>query len=171
VAQALTPLLLAAALVLCAAGVMKLRDLAAVTSALAMLGLPARPVAARALGAGEIVVGLWAALDPTRLNCALLGALYAAFAIVALVLARRQATCGCFGAHDTPASAVQSLLSATLAAVALFSVAAEPRGLRWILQRAPGTAAGLLIGVAGVAYGAVLVYTELPRAWSAWSAS
>ncbi len=169
-AEALTPLVLAAALVLCAAGVAKLRDPAAVTAALAMLGLPAGPAAARVLGAGEIAVGLWAALAPTRLSCALLGAVYGAFAIVALVLARRRATCGCFGAHDTPASVVQSLLSAGLAAVALVAAAAEPRGLDWLFHQPPGTATGLLIGTAGIVYGAVLVYTQLPRAWSAWSA-
>jgi Methylamine utilisation protein MauE len=171
VTEALTPLLLAAAVVLCAAGVAKLGDPSAVTSALAMLGLPARAGAARALGGGEIAIGVWAALHPTRLSCALLGVVYATLSIVALMLARRRATCGCFGTHDTPASGIQSLLSAALAAVALISAAAEPPGLHWILGQAPGTAAGLIIGTAGVVYGAVLVYTELPRAWSAWSAS
>jgi len=36
--------------------------------------------------------------------------------VLALLLARRRAACGCFGEGDFPASPVQALLSAVLAA-------------------------------------------------------
>ncbi len=169
-APALTPLLLAAAAVLCAAGLTKLREPGEVTAALDTLGLPARLAAAAALGSGEIALGLWVAVSPTRLACALLGLAYASFAVVALVLARRRAACGCFGADEAPASSAGSLISVALAAVGLLAAGAEPLGLRWILERPPGTAVAVLVGTAGLAYALVLAYTQLPRAWAAWSA-
>jgi uncharacterized membrane protein YphA (DoxX/SURF4 family) len=171
VAEALTPLLLAAAVVLAAAGVMKLRDSDGVRAALRVLGLPAGRGTARGLGIGEIALGIWVAVAPTRAGCALLAAVYAAFAVVAVVLVRHRASCGCFGTDDAPASGFQSLLSAALAVVAALSVIALPHGAGWLLRQPAGTAFALAVGTAGVAYAIVMAYTLVPRAWSAWSAT
>ncbi len=170
-AEVLTPLLLAAALVLCVAGAMKLRDPDGVTAMLGVLGLPGGRRTARALGVGEIVLGIWVALAPTRAGCAAVAGAYIAFTAVSLVLARRHAACGCFGADDAPASGFQSSLSAALACIAGLALVASPRGTQWMLQQPAGTAVALLIGTAGVAYAIVIAYTLFPRAWSAWSAS
>lgn len=87
-----------------------------------------------------------------------------------MALARRHAACGCFGESESPASVAQAILSLALALVALAAAAvALPHGLGWVLGRAPVPAATLLLGTAGAAYGAVLAYTEVPRAWAAWS--
>jgi hypothetical protein len=169
-AQALTPPFLVAAFVLCVAGVAKLRAPATATRALAVLGLPARSGLVRALAAGEVALGLWCVASPGRLAAGAMACLYALFAGLALVLGRRQASCGCFGDGEVPASAAQSILSAVLSLVALAAILSVPHGLHWVLQRPALYAALLVVGTAGAVYGTVLAYTEMPLAWGSWSA-
>ena len=94
---------------------------------------------------------------------------YAIFAVVALLLARRQASCGCFGEDRTPASALQSMLSAAFAGVALAAALVGAHGLSWVIGHGPAAAGTLLVGIAGAVYATAIAYTELPAAWSAWS--
>jgi hypothetical protein len=89
---------------------------------------------------------------------------YAGFCVVSRWLARRGASCGCFGERDAPASRAHALVSAALALVAGAAAAAPPHGAGWILARPV-----LLTAVAAAAYATVLAYTDLPLAWSAWS--
>jgi hypothetical protein len=88
---------------------------------------------------------------------------------VAAVLAGRRASCGCFGEDQTPVSAGHWIASLVLGAVALGAAVAGSHGLGWVLGRPASTAAVLLLGIAGALYATVLVYTAVPRAWSAWS--
>jgi hypothetical protein len=171
-AQALTPPFLLAALVLCVAGAAKLRSPAAAVRALAALGLArgARAGLVRAFAVGELALGAWCLLAPARLAAGALACLYAIFSGLALLLARRRSSCGCFGEGDGPASIVQSLLSAALALVALAALLSMPHGLGWLLQRPPTIATVSILGIAGSVYGTVLAYTELPLAWASWSA-
>jgi hypothetical protein len=155
VSEALTAPFATAALVLCVAGIGKLRSHASggwVALALVELG-----------------VGAWCVLAPGRVAAAALASTYALLAIGALVLARRREACGCFGDHEAPASIAQSVLSATLALVALAAVISTPHGITWVLQRSALTATTLILGTAAAAYGAVLAYTQFPRAWGSWS--
>jgi hypothetical protein len=87
--------------------------------------------------------------------------------VLALLLARRRAACGCFGEDDFPASRAQALLSAVLAVASAAAAVWPPHGL---LDRPAGQAVVLMIGIAASAYATVLAYTQLPAAWSAWSA-
>jgi hypothetical protein len=91
--------------------------------------------------------------------------MYAAFAVVALVLLRHRSECGCFGESEAPASRLQGVLNVMLMTISLAAAVGQPHGLRWIVGQPV-----LLLGIAGSAFGIVLAYTELPRAWSAWSA-
>jgi uncharacterized membrane protein YphA (DoxX/SURF4 family) len=168
--QALTPPFLVAGLVLCVAGAAKLRSPAAATRALAALGLPARAALVRAFSVCELVLGLWCVADPGPLTAGLMACLYALFAALTFVLARRRASCGCFGDGEVPASSGQSILSGALSLVALAGMLSVPHSLHWVLQRPPIDAAILIIGIAGSVYGIVLAYTEAPLAWRAWSA-
>jgi hypothetical protein len=96
--------------------------------------------------------------------------LYAGFCGFSLLLARRHAACGCFGEGDAPASAVQSVLSAVLAGVAVVAAFAGVHGLGWAIgSGAAGPGVVVAVGIAAAAYCTVAVYTELPRAWAAWS--
>jgi hypothetical protein len=169
VSQALTPLLATAALVLCVAGVAKLRAPGGAVRALSVIGLPGGPVVIRGLGGAELALGIATVIHPGRAQAAAIAALYAVFAVVALVLTRRDSSCGCFGADERPASVIQSVLSAALAAIALAAVLAPAHGIGWMLARPVVPAAVLVLGVAGAAYAMVIGYTELPAAWGSWS--
>ena len=152
--QALTPPFLVAALVLCVAGVAKLR---------------ASRRAMGALGFGEVALGAACLVHPTRPLALALSVVYASFTAVAVVLRRRRLACGCFGENDFPVSLAHVIASGLLGSLALAAAIAEPRGLGWLAGGSAAVAAVLLIGVAGAAYAAVLVYTAAPRAWATWS--
>lgn len=166
-AEVLTAPVAVAALVLIVAGVAKLRAPAPAVGALRELGLPAAALPIRALAMGEIVLGVWALVAPTGVAAIALACCYAAFAVLALLLARRRAGCGCFGEGDFPASRAQALLSAVLAVASAAAAVSPPHGL---LDRPAGQAVVLVIGIAAAAYATVLAYTQLAAAWSAWSA-
>ena len=169
-ADALTPPLLVAAVVLAIAGFAKLRAPSGAMRALQSLGLPASPVLVRAFAVGEVALATWALIHPSRLVVAALAAAYASFALISTALARRHASCGCFGAASPPASAAQASISATFAAVALVSATAPSlHGFAWLLDRPAWTALVLVLASAGSAYGAVVAYVAVPSAWSAWS--
>ncbi|HWF35255.1 MAG TPA: MauE/DoxX family redox-associated membrane protein [Solirubrobacteraceae bacterium] len=167
-AAILTSPIAVAALVLATAGVAKLRAPAAARHALAAAGLSVPRGALRLVAAVEVGLALLVLLAPARATCALLAAMYAALAIVAGVLARRGAACGCFGGDDAPTTRAHVGLSAALALAAAGGVVWPPHGVDWLLERAPGVAAPLALGIAGAAYATVLAYTLLPAAWSAW---
>jgi hypothetical protein len=152
---ALAPPFIVASLVLCVAGVMKLRS-------------STGPM--RALGVGEVALGIACAVDPTRPLAVALAVLFASFTAVAAVLRRRRLACGCFGENDFPVSLAHVIASELLGTLALAAAVAGPRGLGWVFGQPPATAAALLIGISGAAYAVVLVYTVVPRAWTAWSA-
>jgi len=170
VAQALTPPMLLAAAVLCAAGLAKLRSPAAALSAFAVLDLPANPTLVRALAMFELAIGAWCALRPSGPAAIAAAVLYAGFAGAAALLARRRSSCGCFGDDHSPASAWQSVLSGVLALTAVAAYLSSAHGLGWVLGLPAAQAAALLIGIVGATYATVLAYTELPQAWSSWSA-
>jgi hypothetical protein len=165
---ALAPPFILAALVLCAAGALKLRSPAGAAGALRALGLPGRPWLVRGLALGELALGIACAAYPTRALAAVLALLYALFGAVAAVLMRRRVACGCFGDNDLPVSLAHVIASELLGTLALAAVAAPPHGLAWVLARPATQAAALLIGIAGAVYATVLAYTVVPRAWAAW---
>jgi hypothetical protein len=168
-AEVLTPPLLIAAAVLGAAGMVKLHSQAAAAQAFAQLGLPPSRWLVRALALVELALAGWCAIHPSRPATGALAALYTAFAGAAVLLAQRRSACGCFGERDVPASVWQSIISAALALAAILATIAPAHGLPWLLDQTAPTAAVTTIGILGAAYAAILAYTELPRAWHAWS--
>ena len=128
------------------------------------------PGAIRILALGEVALGAVCVLHPTRSFAVALAVVYGLFAAVAVRLRRDRVACGCFGDDDLPVSLPHVIASELLGALALAAALTGPRGLGWLLGHSAATAAALLIGVAGAAYGTVLVYTELSAAWNAWSA-
>jgi hypothetical protein len=158
-----------AALVLGLAGGAKLRSPDPAARAAVTLGLPARRWLVRALAVSEIALAVWCLAAPAVLPAAVLGAAYAGFAGIAALLARRQSACGCFGTDDAPATVAHWLLSALLAVVCAGAARWTPHGLLWVLTRHPAVSGVLAIAVAGAGYAVVVVYSQLPAAWSAWS--
>lgn len=163
--EALAPPFLVASLVLCIAGVSKLR---APETAAAALGL--QPWMVRVLAAGELVLGAVCALHPTRAGAVVLALVYSVFAAVAVRLRRRRVACGCFGDNGLPVSLAHVIASELMAAMAAaVALSTTPHGLGWLASQAGLRGGALVVGVAGAAYAVVLVYTAVPRAWSAWS--
>jgi hypothetical protein len=164
VSEALVPPFLIAALVLCVAGLSKLR---APARAAAALHTPAPAV--RALALGDVALGVACVVHPTRALAVALAALYALFAAVAVKLRRDRVACGCFGDSDLPVSQAHVLASELLAIVVAAAAFALPRGLPWVAGQSALTAGVLAVGIASASYATVLVYTAVPRAWGAWS--
>jgi hypothetical protein len=163
-ANALTVPHAVAALVLCVAGLAKLRAPAAAARAVGFA-----PHLIRAFATFELALGAWALVTASPASSALMAALYAGFTALTVALWRRGASCGCFGSERAPASPIQSLLSAALALAAAACVAAGPHAVGWILGRPPGTVTVLVLGLTGAVYGTVLAYSELPLLWRSWS--
>lgn len=159
----------AAALVLCVAGVAKLRSPQAASSALSSLGVGAGAGRVRALGALEVTLGCYSLIAPGAVVAAIMAAAYTVFAVVARLLVSRRASCGCFGESELPASTAQSLLSTVLAALCVLAAVRAPSSFLWMLARPAGLAAALVVALAGCAYAIVVAYTLLPSAWAAWS--
>jgi hypothetical protein len=151
---ALVPPFVIASLLLCVAGVMKLRSSGG---------------AMRALGVGEVALGVACAVHPTRALAAALALTYMSFAAVAVILRRRRMACGCFGDNDFPVSLAHVIASELLGTLGLAAALAGPHGLGWVLSQPAPQAAALLIGIAGAVYATMLVYTLAPRAWLQWS--
>jgi hypothetical protein len=162
--------MLVGALLLVAAGAMKLRAPEAAARAARTLGISAASAQlVRLFATVEVALGVACAVNPIRPLAAAVGVTYTAFAVIAALLARQQAACGCFGEDHTPASSAQSAFSVALAAMAFAAAIWGAHGLPYVLGQSPLEAAATLIGLCGAVYALALAYTELPRAWSAWS--
>jgi hypothetical protein len=170
--EALTAPFLLAAAILLVAGVAKLRAPAGGVRALLTLGVPSRAAYVRGFALAEIALGADCVLAPTEAAALALAVLYGLFAVLTVLLARQQASCGCFGEGqgDSPASPAQSMLSGGLGLVAAASALHAPYSLGWVLAQPAPTAAALTLGLVGSVYAGVIAYTQLPRAWGAWSA-
>ena len=162
-ASALAIPLLVAALVLCVAGVAKLRSPTAAARAVG-----ADPRLVRLFATGELTLGIAVIVVGGPVLALALAVLYGGFAVLTLRLARTGDACGCFGAPENPASPVQSALSALLAVVCAVAAAGSAHDLGWILGRPAGAVIVLGWGTAGAVYGIVLAYSELPQLWGSW---
>lgn len=163
----------AAALLLAAAGLAKLRRPAPTRSALAAAGVPgaqrlSAKTANRLSGAVELAVAVLALLAGGRIAAALIAA---AFAVLALLSARMMRIesgqdCGCF-ARPVAVSHWHTAvnLGCMLAGLAALLAPAEP--LLHQFGASPGTASALLLAAAVLAYLAFLTMTALPELMSA----
>lgn len=112
---------LAAVALLGAAGALKLVRPSTTAKALRELGLPASPTLVRAGALAELIIAAGALVGGGRPFAILVAVSYAAFAGFVLAALRRGtplSTCGCFGAPDTPPTAVHLFLNLAAAGVA-----------------------------------------------------
>lgn len=150
---------LAAALLLAGAGAAKLRAPQPAAAMLRRARLASlRPgrsrILIRTVGVAELGIGLAACVTGGRVAAALLGCCYVAFLIVAVRLLRggHRASCGCFGATDSPVGAGHLVVNLVGIATASATVA-----------RPTGAVGGLLdderlAGVVGVGQAVLLAY-------------
>jgi len=156
----------ALAMVLVVSGVLKVRDPESAIPMLAAVGLPVGRAAVYAVSLAEILVGAVALVIGGPVATAALALLYAAFAVVSLVLLRSGDTvsCGCFGQRSAPMTPLHVGVNALAAVVASAAAALGAPGLyattddRSLVVVALATLAavllaavivGLLTGVAG----------------------
>jgi hypothetical protein len=170
VAQALAGPFLIAALTLCAAGVAKLRSPGPAADALTAARLPGSAIVIRGFAAGELALGVFAAVTAEAGAAAALAVVYTGFAVLVLILRRQEASCGCFGTTGAPASRSQAVISAVLALVSAAAAASGTHGVSWILGRSPVIAMTLVLGIGSAVFATVVAYSELPAAWKAWTA-
>lgn len=150
---------LAAALLLVGAGVAKLRtpDQAA-TMVRGAWWTSLRSGAARLLvrvgGAVELGVGAAVVVTGGRIAAALLGCCYLGFLTVAVRLVRRgqRASCGCFGATDSPVGVSHLVLNTGAVSVAVAAIVRPPGAVGGLVRD------GVLTGVVGLGQAVLLAY-------------
>jgi hypothetical protein len=154
-APATAPLLIGCVL-LVVAGVGKLRRPADTVGALRSVGVRLPAAIVRAAGAGEIALGVAAAVTGARLLAAVVALAYAGFAGFVVVALRRDgalSSCGCLGRPDTPPTVSHVVVTLALA----IGAAAAAYG------------GGGLDGWSGSARDPVLLGLAALAAWLAWA--
>lgn len=149
--------LVSVAVLLMAAGLIKLRRPGPTQRALVLAGLPTNTAVVRLLGSVELVVGGTAALAGGRglrgAAAAAAALLFAGFAVF-LVAARRRggplASCGCFGTPDTPVTATHLVLDGLASATAALGAVRGTPGLPAAVAAHPAYAPALIVAVAGL---------------------
>ncbi|HEX2850800.1 MAG TPA: MauE/DoxX family redox-associated membrane protein [Acidimicrobiales bacterium] len=163
---------LAAAVLLLAAGALKVARPHSTGVALRRAGLGVPDAAVRAGAAVEVAVAV-AAMAGLRTGAVLIAASYLGFAgFVAAGLRRGSpvSSCGCFGEIDAPPTVAHLVLNVA-AALAAVAGAARPVSVAGVLHGQPlaGMPFAALVGV--LAYGGYLVMAVLPRTVAAGDAA
>lgn len=159
----------AAAALLLAAGVVKLRRPEPTAEALAG-GLPGRHLLVRALGLVEVGIGAGCFVRPGFLAPAL-ALLYASFAVfVGHVLARGLPlrSCGCLGETETEPSRAHVAVTVTAALAGALAALVVPPTPAELLGDTPVAGALFFVTVATACYLAFLVLVSLPDAFGAY---
>ena len=148
------------------AGGLKIVRPAPTSGALRAMGLPSVPMLVRAMGLGELLIGVSAAVTFARPLLVLLASAYLAFAaFVAAALGRSTPlqSCGCFGQTDTPPSAVHLGLNLAAAITAFAAALSGTPALGTTIADQPWNAVpfALLVGIC--VYLCVLIATVLPQ--------
>jgi len=158
-----------AAVVLAAAGAVKVLRPGAAAPTMQALRLPAGPVGVRALGVAEFAVAVGVVAGGT-VAPALLAVTYLALAVVAERLRRLPAKaggCGCFGRSDAPVGLLHVAVDAGCAAVAAAAAIAGLPSVAAALPGLPAGGAGHLVLVAAGAAAVIALLTVLPETLAA----
>jgi hypothetical protein len=163
--QALSGLVIVLTALLACAGVFKVARPALTAGALRAMRLPSRLGVVRALGIGEIVLGLATLVTGARPLLALSAAAYlgfAGFVAAALVSGAPLQSCGCFGQRETPPSAVHLGFNLVAAATLLVAAAGNLPEPADVLADQPWHGAPFVFLTATSLALAYLVLTALP---------
>ena len=163
---------LAAALLLVAAGLAKLRRPAGTAIALRRAGLPVPEWVVRAGAGAEVAAGCWA-FTSARLAAGAVALSYLGFAgFVALALRRGSpvSSCGCFGKADSPPTVTHAALNLAAAATAGWAALHAHPGAITVLRRQPLAGIPLVLLIGAAVYLAYLVMGDLPKTLAAGGA-
>lgn len=160
---------LAAALLLAAAGLAKVRRPADTAIALRRAGLPVPAWVVRAGAAAEVAVAGWA-FTSARVPALLVALSYLGFAAFVLLALRRGSpvsSCGCFGKADSPPTRAHVVVNLAAAGGAGWAALhAHPAGIA-LLRHQPLGGLPLVVLLGAAAYLAYLVMTALPKTLAA----
>ena len=166
---ALIGLVSAAALLLAAAGLAKIRQRAPIRSALAAAGIPGAQrlgpkAATRISGTAELAIGLVALLVGGRVAAALIAAAFLALAGLSarMVSIESGQDCGCFS-KPAPVSHWHTAVNLGCALAGLVALAQPAGSLIGEFGQRPVVATALLLAAAVLAYLGYLVMTALPE--------
>lgn len=162
--------LLAAALLLGVAGLLKVTNPSPARVALRSAGLPDTVLAARTIGAGELAVTVYALGLGGRLGAGLVALAYVAFAVFSqrvIRATRGRATCGCFGNSDAPLTRLHVYVNVAVAGVALIAVADPVPGLVTVARDTPLAGAPFVAFAVLLAWLVAVVLTAVPQLQSA----
>ena len=163
---------LAAALLLVAAGLAKVRRPAGTSIALRRAGLPVPEWVVRAGAGAEVAAGCWA-FTSGRAAAGLVALSYLGFAgFVALALRRGSpvSSCGCFGKADSPPTVSHVVLNLAAAVTAAWAALHAHPGAVTVLRHQPLAGLPLVLLIGAAAYLAYLVMGALPKTLAAGSA-
>ena len=144
------------------AGAMKIVQPSITGGALRQSGLPGSTIVVRALGAGEIAIGLTAIATGSPASAWLVAIAYAgftAFVVNALVRDLPVGSCGCFGKEDTPPTWIHVGITGLGAGFAVAASGKRGRALQrsdaWFGEetRIPVTGPVLWAPISSLAYG------------------
>ncbi|MGN6169798.1 MAG: MauE/DoxX family redox-associated membrane protein [Solirubrobacteraceae bacterium] len=168
---ALVPVFLVACVLLAVSGFSKLSSPASARASLQLIGVQVPLAVVRALGAGEVALGVCAAIRPGPLTAGLVAGAYGVFLVTTLRLLAVEggADCGCFGTASAVASRSHAVLNFVACASAAVAAAFPPPGVTWIVSRPPLVAVTLVVGTATAAFAAYGVFTLFAPAWRAYS--
>jgi Methylamine utilisation protein MauE len=165
----LISLVSAAALLLAAAGLAKLRQPSPTRSALAAAGIPGAQrlgakTANRLSGAGELAIAAVALLVGGRVAAASIALAYLVLAVLSARMMRIESgqDCGCF-AKPVAVSHWHTAVNLSCMLAGLVALLAPANSLIDRLGHAPLTGSALLLAAAVLAYLAYLVMTALPE--------
>ena len=168
----IAPLYFLAASLLLVSGVLKLVRPRATAQALLDAGLLGSRAVARGLGAGECAAAAFAAAAPARGGALALAIVYLAFAgFVGFVLRTHPTagSCGCAGSKAVPPSLLHLGLDVVAAAAGLAYLAEHgPAAGGWFAGLGWGSVP-VIAGLALAGWLVVIVVTEAPAAWRAWT--
>jgi hypothetical protein len=155
----------AVCLLLALAGGFKTVRPAPTVGALRAVRLPGSVALVRVFGAGEVIVGLGAAITGWPPLSALVAVAYAGFAgFVAAALRRGSPiqTCGCFGADDVPPSRIHLAVNVGCCLVAAGAAVTRVDGLPTMLADQPWAGIPFLVLVAVTVWFLYLLLAVLP---------
>ncbi len=156
-----------ASLLLVLGGIMKLVFPHPAAHLIGTLGLPARVWIARLIGCAELAVGAFALALGGPVVAAVVGTVYAMFALVVLrALSKGSPSCGCFGQADSPPSRVHVIANLFFVAVCLVSAGADKSPTDLVVDAArahPAGAVSLVLAACVLAGLSFVIFTALPE--------
>jgi hypothetical protein len=159
----------AAAVLLVASGWTTLQRPGSVGDALAQAGLPSSDQVARVWAIVEIGVGVAGLLSHAWYGALSVGVAYLALSAFVLHAIRRGTvrTCGCFGSHDAPPTALHVAVNLSFASVGVAMATLHWPGLVQVLDRQPLFGLPFVMITLTVVVFVQALLTALPRAMAA----